>query len=117
MAEPEAAGEVTLDVCQHSAEAALRQAHRADPWRLLDAELVQAVRDAVAAAHKLGRLGTVYVVSPYYGDDRWGEPEAVFTDRDEADRYRSMGDMEVTSLATDSWDGPPPPVERPRRQK
>jgi dsDNA-binding SOS-regulon protein len=40
----------------------------------------------------------IFVVSPYYGDDRWGEPEAVFTSEAEAEKYRSMGDMEVTEL-------------------
>lgn len=39
------------------------------------------------------------MVSPYYGPyDGWGEPEAVFTDANEAEKYRSMGDMEVTEL-------------------
>lgn len=43
----------------------------------------------------------VFVVSPYYGNNEWGEPESVFTDEGEAENYRSMGDMEVTELELD----------------
>lgn len=44
----------------------------------------------------------VWVVSPYHGEadgtELWGEPEAAFADEDEALKYASMGDMEVTEL-------------------
>ena len=68
---------LSLDDCQYSAEAALRQANSGN--RPVDAGLVQHVRNAVAAAYKLGQQNSALVPADAY---------QLFLDNDDPDVLR-----------------------------
>jgi hypothetical protein len=94
--------ELTLAGCQHSAETALRQACRDRPLQLRppDAGLVQAVHDAVAAAHKLGKQQAALELA-----DAW----QLFLDNDDLEVMRDA----LTALLPEDYQAPEPALELP----
>jgi hypothetical protein len=97
--------ELTLAGCQHSAETALRRAHQealgvtAVLWPV-DAGLVQAVNDAVAAAHKLGKQQAALELA-----DAW----QLFLDNDDLEVMRDA----LTALLPEDYQAPEPALELP----
>lgn len=94
--------ELTLADCQHSAETALRQAARDRPLQLRppDAGLVQAVNDAVAAAHRLGRQSAALELA-----QAW----QLFLDNDDLEIMRDT----LTALLPEDYQAPEPALGLP----
>jgi hypothetical protein len=72
-----------------------------------DAGAIAQLRQVVADAYREGQgTGRLYVVSPYYGGDSYGEPEAVYDDRGSAEVHESMGDLTITEFTVNVpvWD-------------